>query len=123
MFMSPAPLSFIGKIGKKGRQKMDALLLNPEDQVATAVRELRAGQIAQISSGETVQELKILENIPYGHKVAVQDILKGMEVRKYGEVIGRASCEIRSGTHAHVQNIESLRGRGDWKKEDPNGTD
>jgi len=39
-------------------------------------------------------------------------------ILKYGEVIGRATRDIEAGAHAHVQNIESLRGRGDWEKED-----
>jgi hypothetical protein len=30
-----------------------------------------------------------------------------------GEVIGRATQAIPTGRHAHVHNIESLRGRGD----------
>jgi len=37
----------------------------------------------------------------------------GEPVIKYGEVIGRATKDIGEGTHAHVHNIESLRGRGD----------
>ena len=31
-------------------------------------------------------------------------------------LIGRATTEIGAGRHAHVQNIESLRGRGDLGK-------
>jgi altronate dehydratase small subunit len=45
----------------------------------------------------------------------VGDISKGLDILKYGEVIGRATKNIASGTHAHIHNIESLRGRGDLK--------
>jgi altronate dehydratase small subunit len=57
------------------------------------------------------------ESIEYGHKFAVIDISKGSDIIKYGEVMGRATAHIPQGTHAHVHNIESLRGRGDLKKE------
>lgn len=40
-----------------------------------------------------------------------------MEVIKYGEIIGKASVEIRKGQHVHVHNLESLRGRGDLEVE------
>lgn len=53
------------------------------------------------------------EPISYGHKFAVEDIQRGTNVIKYGEVIGRATAPIPRGAHAHVHNIESLRGRGD----------
>jgi len=32
---------------------------------------------------------------------------------KYGEPIGIATRDIRSGQHVHVHNLESARGRGD----------
>ena len=45
----------------------------------------------------------------------MKDIALGENILKYGEVIGRATKDIRAGTHAHIHNIESLRGRGDLK--------
>ena len=53
------------------------------------------------------------EDISYGHKFAVRDIRAGDSILKYGETIGRATEDIPSGRHAHIHNIESLRGRGD----------
>lgn len=43
----------------------------------------------------------------------MRDIQKGEYIYKYGEIIGKATKEILAGYHAHVHNIESLRGRGD----------
>ena len=34
-------------------------------------------------------------------------------MRKYGEVIGAATRDIRVGEHVHVHNVEGKRGRGD----------
>jgi altronate dehydratase small subunit len=61
-------------------------------------------------------ELLILNHIPYGHKFATRDIAKGEDIIKYGEVIGRATQDIKAGSHTHIQNLESLRGRGDLEK-------
>jgi altronate dehydratase small subunit len=56
---------------------------------------------------------RVAEPISYGHKFAVTHIRSNDRITKYGEVIGRATQSIAAGAHAHVQNIESLRGRGD----------
>ena len=52
-------------------------------------------------------------DVPYGHKIAVADIAKGQPIMKYGESIGRASCDIKKGDYVHVHNLEAMRGRGD----------
>lgn len=96
---------------------IDAIMLNPADNVATAVQVLKAGQKAAVRLEQDVKQVLIGEDIPYGHKFAVYSIAKGQDIIKYGEVIGRATQEIRGGYHAHTQNIESLRGRGDLQKE------
>ncbi len=45
--------------------------------------------------------------IPYGHKVALQDIKKGECVIKYGFPIGRAKSDIKKGDWVHSHNLES----------------
>lgn len=42
--------------------------------------------------------LTLLENIPQGHKVALQDIPQGGDILRYGEVIGFAARDIRRGS-------------------------
>lgn len=61
-------------------------------------------------------EYKISNIVPFGHKIAIKDISKGEQVIKYGESIGVASKIIRVGQHVHVQNMESMRGRGDLER-------
>lgn len=58
-------------------------------------------------------EYKISDLVPFGHKIAIKDIPEGEQVIKYGESIGVASKNIKIGQHVHVQNMESMRGRGD----------
>jgi altronate dehydratase small subunit len=96
---------------------IDAMILNAADNVATAVQDLEAGAEASVRLEREILRIRIREKIPYGHKFAVRPIRRGEEILKYGQVIGRATEDIPSGNHAHVQNIESLRGRGDLAKE------
>ena len=46
-------------------------------------------------------------NIPAGHKFALRDIAKGELVIKYGEVIGRATENVRAGEWVHTHNLKS----------------
>ncbi len=46
-------------------------------------------------------------DIPAGHKYALKDINKGEFVIKYGEIIGRASQDIKEGEWVHSHNVKS----------------
>lgn len=46
-------------------------------------------------------------DIPAGHKYALRDIKKGESVIKYGEIIGRATADIKSGEWVHTHNVKS----------------
>ena len=93
--------------------KRDAIVIKEEDNVATALRNLEISEEASVGVGEKTISIPIKEDVEFGHKFAIHDILKGQDIIKYGEIIGRATADITTGTHAHIQNIESLRGRGD----------
>jgi altronate dehydratase small subunit len=92
---------------------VDAIMIKEADNVATALREIRPGETVLMGIGARQDRIEVRESIPYGHKFAAQDIAKGDPIIKYGEVMGRATQAIGAGCHAHIQNIESLRGRGD----------
>lgn len=47
------------------------------------------------------------ENIPAGHKYARKDIDKGEYIIKYGEIIGRATADIKQGEWVHTHNVKS----------------
>jgi altronate dehydratase small subunit len=93
--------------------KRDAIVISENDSVATALRDLAAGETAVVGIGLGTVSVVVAEPIAFGHKFALRAIARGENVLKYGEVIGRATADIAAGAHAHVQNIESLRGRGD----------
>lgn len=84
--------------------------MSQKDNVATAVEDIKAGQRVKIDSGQTVL---VLDNIPFGHKVALVNIPQNGEIIKYGEPIGIAAKSIKAGQHVHVHNVDGARGRGD----------
>ena len=94
---------------------IDAIIIKEQDNVATALRNIQPNEEIMLGMGDEAKPFVVQEFISYGHKFSVKDIALGENVLKYGEVIGRATQEIPAGTHAHIHNIESLRGRGDLK--------
>ena len=90
-----------------------AIAIKAEDNVATAIKDIPAGQEATVGVGEQTLSIRVAQDIAYGHKFALRAIAKGEAVLKYTCVIGRATSDIEPGHHAHVHNMESLRGRGD----------
>jgi altronate dehydratase small subunit len=93
-----------------------ALIMHPYDNVATAVEEIRAGDEVAIPVVGTTLILRALEAIPFGFKIALQEIPKGDIIRKYGEIIGRAGTAIAKGALVHIHNLEGTRARGDLER-------
>jgi len=93
--------------------RRDALVINRQDNVATAIRDIPAGKAARVGVGEESASVTVSKDISFGHKFALRRIRSGEEILKYGTVIGRATQDIQVGEHVHVHNVESTRGRGD----------
>jgi len=90
-----------------------AILIDQSDNVATALADLQENDKITVTTSVSQMVIDIKIPIPFGHKFAVTNIHQGEDIMKYGEIIGRATKDINTGEHAHIQNIESLRGRGD----------
>ncbi|GAB6155168.1 UxaA family hydrolase [Desulfosporosinus burensis] len=93
--------------------KKQAVVINPKDNVATVVEDISASTIIHFFVGQSEQSLQLLQDIPLGHKFAIQEIKVGEEILKYSESIGLATTLIRPGQHVHVHNMETRRGRRD----------
>lgn len=93
---------------------MMGLKAHHNDNVATIFEEVPAGSMVKINdpSGSST-EIKANQSIPYGHKIALNIIHKDEPVIKYGEALGIATQEIRTGDYVHVHNLNSARARGD----------
>ena len=96
--------------------KQEAVVLNPRDNVATALCNLKAGNILQVRVGERKLEIKLRAQVPFGHKLSLAQMAPGSPIIKYGEVIGTSTETIQLGDYVHVHNVASARGRGDLAK-------
>jgi len=92
-------------------KKHDAILIDPKDNVAVAIRDLKKGQKALVKGEGYRQEIELQSDIAFGHKFAVMDLAGETLIIKYGEVIGKARCSINKGEHAHDHNIVGIRGK------------
>lgn len=63
--------------------------MDERDHVATALRDMQAGETIGYRQGDGLAQVRLAEAIPFGHKLAIAPIRAGDTVRKYGEIIGR----------------------------------
>lgn len=91
--------------------KHGILLHEPQDDVGVAVLDLKKGtQIGALTlEGKSAGKLKLLDNVPLGHKVAMRDLELNRPVIKYGRPVGKAVKPIRRGAHVHTHNVKTLR--------------
>ncbi len=83
------------------------IIINEKDNVATALKELSAGTEVSVKFQDRAQKIKLLSDIPMGHKLALKDIEEGEPVIKYGEPIGKSKAKIARGEHVHIHNVVS----------------
>ncbi len=59
-----------------------------------------------MDTNETIT-IEAIDNIPLGHKIALNDLADGDHVIKYGFPIGRTVAAIAKGAHLHVHNTKT----------------
>lgn len=84
-------------------KKEKFIIMNQDDNCATALEEISMN--IEIEFRE--KPIRINQKIPIGHKFALFDIKKGAIIKKYGEIIGIATEDIRIGDWIHIHNIKS----------------
>ena len=87
----------------------EAIVVSAADNVATAVRDLRAGSTVRLEVNSRCCEVVLKKDIPYGHKFATKEIGAGDPVIKYGFPIGAARFDIEPGDLVHVHNVDGKR--------------
>ena len=75
------------------------IVISPNDSVAVA--------LVSLTKGEEAEGVVLAEDIEKGHKFALKNIEKGQQVIKYGEVIGKATADIKAGQHIHSHNMST----------------
>lgn len=70
--------------------------INERDNVAIVVESggLKAGSLVQGG-------VRLIDDVPQGHKVALQDLTGGDAIIRYGEVVGYANCDLPCGSWIH----------------------
>lgn len=81
--------------------------IHPADNVAVALVPLKKGTIIPLDQ----KTVTLLEDIPQGHKFALEDITADGSVIKYGNPIGIAQKNIAEGSWVHTHNMKT--GLGD----------
>ncbi len=97
---------------KPGEKAPDFLVHEEGDSVGVIVIEgVKAGTelAGWIMREDRTVTVKVLNDIPIGHKVALRDIAVGEGVVKYGVDIGRVVAPIKKGEHVHVHNLKTRR--------------
>lgn len=91
-------------------EKPRLLTMHRADNVAIVANDLG------LPKGACVNGVVVLERIPQGHKIALNDIIKGGEIRRYNVVIGFAAQDLAAGswinehrlTMPPAPNVDSL---------------
>lgn len=73
--------------------------LHPDDNVVIALDQLVSG------SRVAAEDVTVAGLIPPGHKMATCAVAMGEALRRYGQIIGFASQDIRAGQHVHTHNV------------------
>lgn len=73
--------------------------INDKDNVAVALEKLKKGEI--------IGNIKLLDDIPFGHKVLLNDLKHGENIIKYGNPIGHLTIDCKKGEHIHEHNLKT----------------
>ena len=85
----------------------NAVVHHEDDNVAIAIRPVRAGQMVVVNAKEVV---KAAQDVDVGHKIALSAIASGGKVFRYGEPIIEATEAIEAGVWVHVHNTQPIPG-------------
>ena len=88
-----------------------AIQIDAKDNVATTTSIVETGDKVEVLSpnGDVILTTEPVEEIIFGHKIALKNLDTGVEIVKYGEVIGVASKPIKVGEWVHTHNAVSAR--------------
>jgi (2R)-sulfolactate sulfo-lyase subunit alpha len=62
-----------------------------------------------IMDQDRIISMKVLDDVPIGHKLAIKPLAENDTVIKYGEDVGRTIAPIPAGAYLHVHNVKTKR--------------
>jgi len=84
--------------------KKKFIVMQDSDNCATSLDYILKDEKLEINE-ELI--IKVEQDIPFGHKIALININQGELIKKYGQIIGIATQDIKRGDWIHVHNIKS----------------
>jgi len=87
------------------------LIHEKADTVGVATVDINQGEEAEglYMDSQEPAKVKVLQDIPLGHKIAIKDHKMDESVLKYGSDIGKVVAVIKIGEHVHVHNLKTRR--------------
>ena len=82
---------------------IEFLKINPDDNVVVAIQDLKKGSQITVEG----KAIRLAEDVPAGHKVALKDFAEGENVVKYGYPIGHAQRAIKCGEWVNENNVRT----------------
>ncbi len=80
--------------------------MHPSDNVATLLDDAPPGAV-ELLGAPSAAPIEISEPIKLGHKLALEELVAGAPIVKFGETIGRATERIPRGAWVHLHNVTS----------------
>ena len=62
-----------------------------------------------IMENDDSTKIQSKNEIPLGHKIAMEDLKEGDTIIKYGHDIGKVIKSIKKGEHVHVHNVKTKK--------------
>ena len=87
--------------------KKKMLVIHPLDNVGVLLEKAEAGDLFTFEQ----RNIKVLEDTEFPHKIALADIPVDAVIFKYGEEIGYALTDIKTGQWVHNHNMGCRRGK------------
>lgn len=83
----------------------------PHDSVGVVIKDIKAGETVEgvVLEDNSTVNVKAVQDVPLGHKIALLPLAAGDKVIKYSVPIGVAKVSIKPGEHVHVSNVKSGR--------------
>ena len=91
-------------ISATARSGVTMIVLNGEDNIGVATRDIAAGETALEIMGRAVTAI---ESIPQGHKIALRPIGTDGVIVRCGVPVAVATTPIAEGALVHVHNVAS----------------
>ena len=85
----------------------DLIIHDEKDNVGVVV--IETTKKVQECNAWIMENDKSINEIPLGHKIALQDLKEGDTILKYGHDIGKVVKSIKKGDHVHVHNVKTKK--------------